>query len=433
MQPRDPSAAGFCPPEVFHAEVAAVCQRCYSLTHYGRDLPLVLPPERYERELKQLRRAPGLVLQVVNIADLSGSFRPAHFQGIIGDHRTIVVANKVDLLPQGVQTERVRNWMTQLCNQVRVAGLCDVFVVSAKTGYGVRELLAAIAKHQRGRPIYCVGYANVGKSQLLRAMCDTTTKLPWFLSSQLESLQQEHSESVELHPPQHHHASSNPKGTTVSAVPGTTLELVSVTLPGEAPLTMIDTPGLIPEVWPPAMLPPSEAAAFVSPARIKPITYELEPGRALGIMGLVALHQTSGTPVEVTCFFPPLVKMHRGTSERVRAVMLSEDETSDGHSIESATTQLKVDLSKAPRGMADVALAGFGWVAIQGSGVVTLSVEGPSNMHVHLRKSPLMPFEAQKPTQFYGSPQRAQQYGQAPKKPKGGPRPRPPRGNKRRR
>ena len=66
MQTSNPGVAGFYPPEKSSSsESDIVCQRCYSLTHYGRDLPLVMAPERYERELKQLRRAPGLVLQAI--------------------------------------------------------------------------------------------------------------------------------------------------------------------------------------------------------------------------------------------------------------------------------------------------------------------------------------------------------------------------------
>jgi len=408
MQTSNPGVAGFYPPEKSSSsESDIVCQRCYSLTHYGRDLPLVMAPERYERELKQLRRAPGLVLQVVNIADLAGSFRPKLFQRVIGDHRTIVVVNKMDLLPKGANMARVQHWMSAVAKKAGVNGLAEVCTVSAKTGFGIPALLDAIARQDGGRPVYCVGYANVGKSRLLNQLLATT-------SGGLEG------EFMPSNPKQRHHALAAPSGTTVSAVPGTTLHLVSLTLPGDPPVTITDTPGLIPEIWAPSLLPPAEADAFTSPAQMKPVTYLLEPGRALGLANLASLHHTEGEPIQVTCFLPPLAKLRRGTSERVAAAMQQELDSSADASVDAAepavanvanvATNLIVDCSTAKRGVAaaDIAFAGLGWVAIQGSSKVRLRVDAPSTMRVHLRKQPLMPFEAETPVNFYGTAQRSQ-------------------------
>ena len=102
---------------------------------------------------------------MVNIADLAGSFRPKLFQRVIGDHRTIVVVNKVhaygpdtssyrrlvdgepslspqvsiacaqmDLLPKGANMARVQHWMSAVAKKAGVNGLAEVCTVSAKTG-----------------------------------------------------------------------------------------------------------------------------------------------------------------------------------------------------------------------------------------------------------------------------------------------------------
>ena len=42
-------------------------------------------------------------------------------------------------------------------------------------GFGIPALLDAIARQDRGRPVYCVGYANVGKSRLLNQLLATTS------------------------------------------------------------------------------------------------------------------------------------------------------------------------------------------------------------------------------------------------------------------
>lgn len=42
--------------------------------------------------------------------------------------------------------------------------------VSARTGAGVPEAVAAIRRERRGRDVYVIGAANVGKSAFIRAL-----------------------------------------------------------------------------------------------------------------------------------------------------------------------------------------------------------------------------------------------------------------------
>lgn len=42
--------------------------------------------------------------------------------------------------------------------------------VSSKTGSGVQSVVAAIRRCRRGRDVYVIGAANVGKSAFLRAV-----------------------------------------------------------------------------------------------------------------------------------------------------------------------------------------------------------------------------------------------------------------------
>lgn len=50
---------------------------------------------------------------------------------------------------------------------------CAVFAscqVSARTGAGVSDAVAAIRQERRGRDVYVIGAANVGKSAFIRAL-----------------------------------------------------------------------------------------------------------------------------------------------------------------------------------------------------------------------------------------------------------------------
>jgi len=246
--------------------------------------------------------------------------------------------------------------MTQLAKKARVGGLRDVVLASAKTGHGIPELLGAIAKHQAGRPIYVVGYANVGKSCLLNRMNVTDEYEPTLISDRLDEVsdrltkgdegtikedglnkgsrsrsrsrgdegtsREYERQSIAPIGPSAHYALSNPSGTTVSGVPGTTLHLVSVEIGADPSLTVIDTPGLLPDFYPPSFLHPKVADVFSGPpAQIKPVTYSLDAGGALGVSHLAVLHHLSGDPVEVTCFLPPRCQIRRGTSEKMMIAM----------------------------------------------------------------------------------------------------------------
>jgi len=429
MQAQSPEAPGFCPPEVLGRILQpigsdVVCQRCYSLAHYGRDVPMVLPAERYERELKQLRRAPGLVLQVLDATDLSASFNPRRFDAVIGDHSTIVVVNKVDLLPKGANFDRIERWMWQSAEAAGVKGLRDVCLLSGKTGFGVRDLLLSLAEHHQGRPIYCVGYANAGKSRLLQQLVATAEALPALLPSFLNDMAKAGRTAAAPHQPRLHHAVAPSRGTTVSPVPGTTLHLVSVRLPGDSGLTLIDTPGLLPDFNIAAALPPPLLRAFINPARFKPVTYTLLPGEAIGLSSLATIELLEGPEAQVTCFLPPLALLRRGAADRIKATMqqdISENEEVVLAELEMRRSDLHIDGSKVQRGVAaaDVALAGLGWVAISGAGKMALRVEAPAAMRVLKRSRPLLPFEGQAPTKYFGSAQQSQMQRSRPKKKKG--------------
>ncbi|OSX81279.1 hypothetical protein BU14_0023s0083 [Porphyra umbilicalis] len=80
--------------------------------------------------------------------------------------------NKADLLPAGYSPARVARWARTEARALGVGALTSVHVTSARTGAGVKELLAdAIALGRRtDADVYVVGAANVGKSTLINQL-----------------------------------------------------------------------------------------------------------------------------------------------------------------------------------------------------------------------------------------------------------------------
>ncbi|KAI6217538.1 Nitric oxide-associated protein 1 [Aphelenchoides besseyi] len=119
-----------------------------------------------------------LILFVVDMTDIRGSIH-RQLPKIIGDRKPmIVIGNKVDLLPPDARVGYMQNFRDTLQKELEIAGFTDLFnilnisLVSAKTGYGIEDLITSIFLRWmtpygrlRGN-MYVVGCTNAGKSTL---------------------------------------------------------------------------------------------------------------------------------------------------------------------------------------------------------------------------------------------------------------------------
>jgi hypothetical protein len=184
----------------------AVCQRCHSLTHYGRVRPVDVAPAAFRQQLLRWRTVPALVVVVVDVTDVPGSVLPDAAALLGPQSSAVVVGHKVDLLPPDARRPRVRQWLQRQLRAHAPAlmqrsahadpaplvkskdddddddeeeeeeeeedGRVPVHLASGHTGEGVPELLALLQRKRRGRDVVLVGCANVGKSRLINALLD---------------------------------------------------------------------------------------------------------------------------------------------------------------------------------------------------------------------------------------------------------------------
>ncbi|KAI5713017.1 hypothetical protein M8J75_013087 [Diaphorina citri] len=172
---QDPSIPGYLPREIFSPcskpdLKAIVCQRCHLMKNYNMALNVNVKPEDYEKLLQPIRRMKALVILIVDMTDFPCSIWPG-ILNVIGVKRPIfVVGNKIDAIPGDS-----KGWLKQAEQALRdalptQANVLDVSFISAKTGYGIEELITKIYKiwELRG-DVYLVGCTNVGKSTLFNA------------------------------------------------------------------------------------------------------------------------------------------------------------------------------------------------------------------------------------------------------------------------
>ncbi|CAG9804661.1 unnamed protein product [Chironomus riparius] len=176
---KDPSIPGYLPSEILtdlnKEELKTVhCQRCHFLSKYNTAISVSIKPEDYINIISSIKDQSALAIVMVDLLDFPCSIFP-NLSNILGKTRPIfLVGNKVDLIPRDSQ-----NYLDNVKQSLRSEALKMGFenksikhtaLISAKTGYGVEELITKL--HQiwkyKGN-VYLIGCTNVGKSSLFNA------------------------------------------------------------------------------------------------------------------------------------------------------------------------------------------------------------------------------------------------------------------------
>ena len=186
---------------------SATCQRCFKLTNYGDFIPMEMTAEDYRREVQRSANSAKIVLAVFDIIDFEGSFDD-EILDILREKDSIIIINKIDLIPGGKHASEVANWVKERLAEEGIAPL-DIAIVSAKNTYGVNGIIRKINHfYPHGANVMVMGTTNVGKSSIINRLLGE-------------------------------------KKATISKYPGTTLKSTKNVIP-DSNITIIDTPGLIP-------------------------------------------------------------------------------------------------------------------------------------------------------------------------------------------
>uniref|UniRef100_F1KRS0 G domain-containing protein n=1 Tax=Ascaris suum TaxID=6253 RepID=F1KRS0_ASCSU len=181
--------SGFLPVEIFSklestkGPEEGLCRRCYLLEKHNFLLNVNVCEVDYRSMMCHLKlKQEALIILVVDMSDLPASIY-AHLPEIIGDRKPmVVVGNKVDLLPPDQRSGYLKHFRETLFKAVEDVGftrrfnVLHVALISAKTGFGVEELITNIHLKWSTRgtairnDIYLVGCTNAGKSTLFNTL-----------------------------------------------------------------------------------------------------------------------------------------------------------------------------------------------------------------------------------------------------------------------
>ncbi|KAH8421025.1 hypothetical protein KR222_004022 [Zaprionus bogoriensis] len=155
------------------------CQRCHFLKHYNIALDVEVPPSAYVDTISRIQDKYALAIIIVDLLDLPGSIWPG-MQQVLGSKRPVfLVGNKVDLLPRDSNgyLDHVKICLKQQFMQhggFDALNIKNVSLISAKTGYGIEELITQLHKiWQYKGDVYLLGCTNVGKSSLFNILLNS--------------------------------------------------------------------------------------------------------------------------------------------------------------------------------------------------------------------------------------------------------------------
>ena len=213
LQGEDKAKAGYLPQSVLdknkkEKDSHLYCQRCFKIKNYGEYIPVEMTRDDYREEIKRVLPEADVAIAVFDIIDFEGSFDD-EILDILRELDSIVVINKIDLIPDDKHPSEVAKWVKERLAEEGIAPL-DIAIVSSKKAYGTSGIFKKINNfYPKGAKAIVVGVTNVGKSSIINRLVGK-------------------------------------KIATESKYPGTTLKSSKNKL-SNANITLIDTPGLIPE------------------------------------------------------------------------------------------------------------------------------------------------------------------------------------------
>nr|XP_043615104.1 NO-associated protein 1, chloroplastic/mitochondrial [Erigeron canadensis] len=385
LQILEMDAPGYVDPDTYqlkkkHRQLKTVlCGRCRLLSHghmvtavggnggYAGGKQFVTAEELREK-LTHLRHEKALVVKLVDIVDFNGSFL-AHVRDLAGANPIILVVTKVDLLPKGTDFNCVGDWVVEATMRKKL-NVLSVHLTSSKSLVGIAGVVSEIQKEKKGRDVYILGAANVGKSAFINALLKMLSyKDPVAaMARKYKPIQ--------------------------SAVPGTTVGPIQINafLGGGK---VYDTPGVHLHHRQAAVIHSQDLPALAPRSRLRGqsftwqivldqwVSEKMEFNDLTGFSifwgGLVRVDVLKGLPETCLTFYgPKALKLHIMPTKKADefykkevGVLLtppSGEQVAEWTGLETIR-QLQLRVGDAKRPACDVAISGLGWITVEPVGL----------------------------------------------------------------
>ena len=349
LQNQDASLEGYTPKEINKSE-DMYCQRCFQLKHYGKYTLNKMTREDYKKEVSELLDKVKLVIPVFDIIHFEGSF-DVDILDILREKDSIIVINKLDLIPTDKHPSEVANWVKNRLAEEGIAPL-DIAIVSTKNGYGINGIYKKI-KHfyPNGVEGMVIGVTNVGKSSIINRLVGK-------------------------------------KIATVSKYPGTTLKNVLNMIP-YTNIGLYDTPGLIPEGRISDFLCDDCAQKTIPSTEISRKTFKTTKDRVIMLGNLVQFKILNDGDIKpiFTLFASREIPFHETNIEKAKVLNANHY-----FNIPCEKCRDKFNKQKKEKKVItinsgeELVFKGLGWVSVK-RGPLTIELTIPNGVHLIQRKA----------------------------------------------
>ncbi len=353
LQFEDKNKEGFVPEEKYITEGELLCQRCFKIKNYGQNLINNFSKEEYAKEVSETIKKSDIILPIFDIIDFEGSFTE-EILDYLRDYRSIIIVNKIDLLPDFVHPTEVANWIKDRLAEEDIVP-DDIAFVSAKNKYGVNGIIRKINTLFPKKKVKAVviGASNVGKSSVINLLLGKNK-------------------------------------ITTSKYSGTTLKSINNKIPNTE-ITIIDTPGLIPEGRISDFVSSDTGLKLVPSGEISRKTFKLENNQIFMFDSFCRFKVLENEKLEYKPIFSVYsakdVKYHITKEERVQDLLsgnffeiLKGEEKKQFFENEFVTYTTEINENE------DIAIGGLGWINVK-RGPLKLELTLPKYVKVVVRPS----------------------------------------------
>ncbi|XP_072758076.1 nitric oxide-associated protein 1 [Anoplolepis gracilipes] len=177
---KDHALPGYLPSELFLKKSdkqlrIMICQRCHFMKYYNTTLEVKVSTDEYPKLLQVIKRKKCAVILMVDLTDFPCSIWPEINSVLHPLTPVFVVGNKIDLLPQDTSHffTHIKECLSKAVENtgIKKEKIKHVALISAKTGYGIEELINKLHTLWKYKgDVYVIGCTNVGKSSLFNAL-----------------------------------------------------------------------------------------------------------------------------------------------------------------------------------------------------------------------------------------------------------------------
>ncbi|WP_297596837.1 ribosome biogenesis GTPase YqeH [uncultured Cetobacterium sp.] len=356
LQGENPNFNGYLPTSVLEGpSKELLCQRCFKIKNYGQYIPTKMSKEDYKNEVRKSLKEADVAIPVFDIIDFEGSFND-EILDILREMDSIVVINKLDLIPDQKHPSEVADWVKKRLAEEGVAPL-DIAIVSSKNGYGINGIFKKV-KHfyPDGATALVLGVTNVGKSSIINKLIGA-------------------------------------KRVTVSKFPGTTLKSVKTEIPFSK-ITLIDTPGLIPEGRFSDFVCQECNQTLIPANEISRKTYKVQKDRVILIGGMIqvkVLNDDDLKPI-FALYASKDVTFHETNIEKAKELLEKADFITppcskckaDFDKIEKSTVEYTVETGE------ELVFKGLGWISVK-RGPLKVEILAPKDGDIIVRDAFIKP------------------------------------------